>query len=44
MFTNLFKTSCFTTPDVINTSIDDQLNVKDSWLDLWKCLWDSTID
>ena len=44
MFINLFKASHITASNIIHTSTDDYLNVKDSWLDLWRCLWDSAID
>jgi len=44
MFVNLLKASRITTSDIIHNSIDDNLNAKDSWLDLWKCLWDNTVD
>lgn len=44
MFVNLLEVSHITDSDTIHASADDHLNVKDSWLDLWTCLWDSTID
>lgn len=44
MFVDLLKVSHTTTSDITHASADDHLNVKDSWLDLWKCLWDSTVD
>lgn len=44
MFVNLFKALHVATYEITHTSTDDHLNVKDSWLDLWKCLWDNTID
>ena len=44
MFVNLFKILRVTVSDTIPASTDDHLNVKDSWLDLWKCLWSNNID
>ena len=41
---DLLKPSRTATSETVHAYIDDHLNVQDSWFDLWKCLWDNTVD